>query len=233
MLGLTQNYVTPFALALKASTLQIGLISSIPNLFAALAQLAGPGLVVRSGSRKGLILPAAFIDALSWLPLFLLPFFFRSSGVWWLLGFYTVGMAADVMSWAPWGSMIADLVHEEVRGRYLGFRGRIGGITALVFSIAAELFCRFTPVMSLPVSLSFSAGRRWHAFSRFISFHGCMQPPFTPESADAPGVVQLIKDLSASNLGKHTMYISLVLFGMMISGPFSRCLCCATCTSAM
>ena len=220
MLGLTQNYVTPFALALKASTLQVGLISSIPNLFAALAQLAGPGLVVRTGSRKGLILPDALIHALSWLPLFLLPFFFRSSGVWWLLGFYTIGMAADIMSWAPWGSMISDLVHEDIRGRYLGFRGRIGGITALVFSIAAGAILQ---VYTGHVFAGFAILFVGATAARLLSFYflsRMYEPPFTPESADAPGVVQLIKDLSVSNLGKHTMYISLVLFGMMISGPF-------------
>jgi len=220
MLGLTQNYVTPFALALKASTAQIGLISSVPNLFSALAQLASPGLIVRTGSRKGLILPAAFIDALSWLPLFLLPFFFRSSGVWWLLGFYTVGMVADVMTWAPWGSMIADLVHEDIRGRYLGFRGRIGGIIALVFSIAAGAILQvYTGHVFAGFAILFGGA----TVSRLLSFNflsRMYEPPFTPESADAPGVLQLIKDLGNSNLGKYTLYISLVLFGMMISGPF-------------
>ena len=31
MLGLTQDYVVPFALALKATVLQVGLLSSIPK----------------------------------------------------------------------------------------------------------------------------------------------------------------------------------------------------------
>jgi len=34
MLGLIQDYVVPFALALKATIVQVGLLSSIPNLVA-------------------------------------------------------------------------------------------------------------------------------------------------------------------------------------------------------
>jgi MFS family permease len=220
MLGLTQNYVTPFALALKATTLQIGLLTSVPNLFAAVAQLAGPGLVVRTGSRKGIILPAAFIHAICWLPLFLLPYFFRSPGVWLLLGFYAIATAADVMSWAPWGSMIADLVHEDIRGRYLGFRGRIGGIVTLVFTITAGAILQvYTGHVFTGFAIIFGGATA----ARFLSFYfltRMYEPTLTSESADAPGVLQLIKDLGVSNLGKYTIYISLVLFGMMISGPF-------------
>jgi MFS family permease len=220
MQGLTINYVTPFALALKASTLQVGLITSIPNLFAAIAQLAGPGLVVRTGSRKGIILPAAIINALSWLPLFLLPFFFRSSGVWWLLIFYSISMAADVMAWAPWGSLISDLVHEDIRGRYLGSRASIAGVTALIFSITAGAILQvYTGHVFTGFAIIFGGA----SIARLLSFYflsRMYEPPFTPERADAPGVLQLIKDLGSSNLGRYTVYISLVFFGMMISGPF-------------
>ncbi|HTY82553.1 MAG TPA: MFS transporter, partial [Dehalococcoidales bacterium] len=59
--------------------------------------------------------------------------------------------------------------------------------------------------------------------ARLLSFYFLTryyEPPFTPERADAPGVLQLIRDLGGSNLGRYTLYISLVLFGMMLSGPF-------------
>ncbi len=61
MLGLTRNYVVPFALTLQATTAQIGLLVSVPNLTMALSQLAAPALVARAGSRKRLILPTAFV----------------------------------------------------------------------------------------------------------------------------------------------------------------------------
>lgn len=64
MLGLTQDYIVPFALALKATVVQIGLLSSIPNLTMGLSQLSAPRLAERAGSRKRLILPVIFLHAL-------------------------------------------------------------------------------------------------------------------------------------------------------------------------
>ena len=49
MAGLTQNYITPFALALKATTQQIGLLASVPNLTMALSALAAHDLSERAG----------------------------------------------------------------------------------------------------------------------------------------------------------------------------------------
>jgi hypothetical protein len=49
--GLTQDYIAPFALALKATSAQIGLLTSIPSLAAALFQLKAPDMVQRMGSR--------------------------------------------------------------------------------------------------------------------------------------------------------------------------------------
>jgi MFS family permease len=220
MMGLTQNYITPFALALKATTAQIGLISSIPNLMMAFAQLASPALAVRAGSRKGLILPASFIHALTWLPLFLLPYFYRSPGVWWLLAFYTVNLASDAMTQPAWGSMMADLVHEDVRGRYFSSRGRIAQFIVLVFSLAAGAILQvYTGHVFAGFGILFGGAMVFRLLS-FFFLSRMYEPPFTPDKANAPGVQQLVRNLGASNLGKFTLYISLIYFGMMISGPF-------------
>jgi MFS family permease len=91
MAGLTQNYITPFALALKATTVQVGLLTSFPALTTAISQLAAPNLTEKIGSRKGLILPSVFMHALLWVPVMLLPFIFHSFQVWWLIGLITLG----------------------------------------------------------------------------------------------------------------------------------------------
>jgi len=70
-LGLTQSYIIPFALQLQATTFQIGLLTSIPNLSMALSQMIAPNLTERIGSRKGIIFPAVLVDALMWLPILL------------------------------------------------------------------------------------------------------------------------------------------------------------------
>ena len=124
MLGLTQNYVTPFALALQATTAQIGLLTSFPSLATALSQLAAPNLSEKVGSRKGLILPTVLMHALMWVPVMLLPFVIHHSEVWWLIGIVTVGGVFGAIANPAWASMMADLVPVHLRGKYFGLRGR-------------------------------------------------------------------------------------------------------------
>ncbi len=220
MLGLTQNYVTPFALVLQATTMQIGLLSSVPGFVTAFSQLAAPGLAERAGSRKRMILPAIFIHALMWLPVFLVPYLFRSAGVWWLIGLVTICYVTDSLSFPAWGSMMADLVPEELRGRYFSFRGRIAVFITLVFSLLAGGVLQ---IYSGNVFIGFAIIFGGAMVFRFLSFFfvsRMYEPPVARERDNAPSVIQIVKTLGASNLGKYMVYIALIYFGMMISGPF-------------
>jgi MFS family permease len=220
MFGLTQNYITPFALALKATTAQIGLLTSIPTLVMAFSQLAAPNLAERAGSRKGLILPAVFMHALMWLPLFLLPYLFRASGVWWLIAFVTMSLVCDALTSPPWGSMMADLVHEDLRGRYFSFRGRIAGFITLVFSlIAGAVLQLFTGNVFIGFAIIFG-GAMMFRFLSFFFLSRMYEPPLTRERETAPSLPRMVQSLGASNLGRFTLYMALIYFGMMISGPF-------------
>ena len=117
MIGLTQNFITPLALELKASTFQIGLLSSVPNFTTAMAQLAAPNLSERAGSRKGFIIPVILAHALMFIPILLVPYIFHVSAVWWLIGFVTISVVLGSITFPPWGSMMADLVPKRLRGR--------------------------------------------------------------------------------------------------------------------
>ena len=110
MVGLTQNYVTPYALAMNASTTQIGFLTGIPSIAMVLTQLVSPILVEKTGNRKSLLLLAAFLHTLMWLPVLLIPYIFHSYQIWWLITFITVLTAFDAIGNAPWNSMMADIV---------------------------------------------------------------------------------------------------------------------------
>jgi len=113
MLGLTQNYITPYALTMKATTRQIGLLTSVPSFLMAAVQFAAPALSEKSGSRKGFILPLVVAHALMWLPILLIPYLFSTHQVWWLIALMTISTAFDAAVKPAWGSMMADLVPRE------------------------------------------------------------------------------------------------------------------------
>jgi MFS family permease len=220
MLGLTANYITPFALALKATTAQIGLLTSIPNLIMAVSQLAAPDLAERAGSRKGLILPVVFLHAVMFVPILLIPYIFHTSQVWWCILFVTLNTVAGALANPAWGSMMADLVPPRLRGRYFSLRGRIIGIITFVFSLIGGGILQ---ICHGSVFLGFAILFGAAAVFRLISFYflaGMYEPPDPSERKSGPSLVNLIRQMSSSNLGRFTIFVALVSFTTNLSTPF-------------
>jgi len=218
--GLTQDYITPFALALKATTTQIGLLSSAPSLATALSQLAAPQLSERAGSRKGFILRAVFIQALLWAPILLIPYLFPEQKVWWLIAFFTLSTAVGAMTSPAWGSLMADLVPAEMRGRYFGLRGRICGFVALALFFIGGLILHFSAAdIFLGFSIIFGAALlfrlvSWYFLSRMY------EPPLLMGWWDRYSLPDLVNSLTSSNLGRFIAYSSLMSFATYLASPF-------------
>ncbi|MHB8104590.1 MAG: MFS transporter, partial [Dehalococcoidales bacterium] len=220
MLGLTQNYISPLALELKATTTQIGLLSSIPSLAMALSQLAAPNLSARAGSRKGLILPVVFLHAIMFIPILLVPYLFHVSPVWWLIGFVTISVVLGAIANPAWGSMMADLVPERLRGRYFSGRGQITGFISQVFSYtAAGILLLFAGNIFVGYAILFGGATVFRLLSfSFISRQ--YEPAQAVGKKQGPGLLAIMKNVGSTNLGKFMLFFSLIDFCVLISGPF-------------
>jgi MFS family permease len=221
MLGLTQNYITPYALTMKASTQEIGLLASVPNFTMAAAQFAAPGLSERVGSRKGFILPMAVMHALMWLPILLIPYLFQTHQVWWLIAFMTLSTAFDSASNPVWGSMMADLVPAEMRGRFFGGRNRITGFISGVFTyVAGGILQLLTGNTNLAFTIIFTGA----IASRLISFYflSQMYEPLSPatEKRGHDGMLKIARGLFSTNIGTFIIFCALINFTATIAGPF-------------
>lgn len=220
MLGLIQNYVTPFALALKATTAQVGLLSSIPNLIVGFSQLAAPRLSESAGSRKGFILPMVFLHAVTFIPILLIPFIIGNSQIWWLIGFITVNTAFGSIVNPAWGSLMADLVPIRLRGRYFGSRGMIVGIITLVFSfIAGGILQVLTDTPFIGFAILFGGATVFRLLSLY--FLSQMYEPETPDNIeDDHSLLHMVSHVGSSNLGRFTLYIALVSLVTNLASPF-------------
>ncbi len=220
MTGLTQNYITPFALAFQATTLQIGILSSFPGFASAFSQLATPYLVDKAGGRKRLILPAVLLQALMWLPIFLLPYFFPDMGVWWIIGLVTLSSVAGAVVNPAWQSMMADLVHIKIRGRFFSFRGRIYNLTILISTLAAGLLLQaFTGNVFIGFAIIFGGALLFRLFSVYF-LSRMYDPPLESKDSNGPGILHMIRSVGKTNVGKYTVFMSLFYFAIMFSGPF-------------
>lgn len=221
MLGTTQDYMSPYALAMNATTAQVGLLASIPNLFMCAAQLAAPKLVEKLGSRKRLILPAVFLHALMWLPILLVPFVFDSGKVWWLIGLVAISTLLGTIGNPAWGSMMAQLVPSRSRGSFFGMRGRICNLMTLLFSIASALllYSLTSQVMLVFAGLFGSA-----AIFRLASWYFLSKMHEPPLPAPETGRKQVRPSTSptglATNTGRFILFVSLMHFATYLAAPF-------------
>jgi MFS family permease len=221
MLGLTQNYITPYALTMKASTREIGLLTSVPNFTMAAAQFAAPALSERAGSRKGFILPMALMHALMWLPILLIPYVLQTHQVWWLIAFMTLSTAFDSASNPVWGSMMADLVPTQMRGRYFGIRNRITAFVSLAFAYAAGgILQLLTGNTDLAFTIIFTGA----IASRLTSFYflSRMYEPLGPatQKRGHDGVLKIARGLFSTNIGTFIIFCALINFTTTVAGPF-------------
>ena len=220
MLGLTQNYITPYALAMNASTTQIGFLSGFPAIAMVLTQLVSPILVEKTGNRKRLLLVAAFLHTLMWLPILLIPYIFHSYQVWWLIAFITVLTAFDAIGNAPWNSMMADIVPLAVRGRYFAERSRINNLVALILSFVAGGILQ---VLTKNGFMGFSIIFAGAMVSRFFSFYFLSQmvyPSVVVPKTKQASILKLATTLGSTNIGKYIVFNTLMNLSVSFSAPF-------------
>ena len=220
MAGLTQNYITPYALAMNATTTQVGFLTAIPYLAMILTQMIAPTLAERAGSRKRFILAGAFLHSLVWLPICLIPFIFQTNRIWWLILFVTLCVAFDSIGNAPWNSMMADLVPEQIRGHYFSYRTRISAMVSLLLSfVAGGILQLLTKNIFLAFSMIFAGA----SISRFFStwfLSQMVEPPAVKPKTKQASIFELSLALGSTNIGKFIIFNALLTFTTNLASPF-------------
>jgi MFS family permease len=123
--GSGEQYLSAFALLLGASPLHLSVLSALPQLIGTGAQLASVKLLRWFPDRKALIRAGTAGQALSWLPILLLPLLFPESGPLLLILGTTLYFACNQFTTPTWNSFIADHLDEHERGAYFARRATI------------------------------------------------------------------------------------------------------------
>ena len=123
--GSGEQYLSAFALLLGASPFQLSVLSALPQLIGTGAQLASVKLLRWFPDRKALIRAGTAGQALSWLPMLLLPLLFPDSGPVLLILGTTLYFACNQFTTPTWNSFIADHLDEHERGAYFARRAAI------------------------------------------------------------------------------------------------------------
>jgi MFS family permease len=222
MLGITEQYLVPFAIALKAGNQAVGVLNAVKSLTQALCQLYAPSLTEWFRSRKRLILAGVFWQAACLIPMAAIPFVLPAA---WqvpacilLTGLMSVSGALALPAWF---SLMADHIPERSRGRYFGWRTQILGFVSLVTVVAAGALLHLARGRE---AAGFAALFVIASAARFVSrrYLGQMHEPPQPTVKDqAPVSIWRLLDLRERHRFSGFLgFVGVFLFAVYLGSPF-------------
>jgi MFS family permease len=133
----------------------------------------------------------------------------------------TLSTAFDSALNPAWGSMMADLVPAQMRGRFFGGRNRITAFVSGVFTYAAGgILQLLTGNTNLAFTLIFAGA----IASRLVSFYflSQMYEPLSPatEKRGHDGMLKIARGLFSTNIGMFIIFCALINFTATVAGPF-------------
>lgn len=138
MSGFADPYAVPFAMALGASTMGVGVLRSLPSLLSSLSQFFTERLVSRLGSCRRALLLTVFIQALSLFAAAAAVFLPAGASFPLLLAAVVVYTVAGNMSAPPWQVLMGEYIPASRRGNFFGFRYQLVGVVFFAASFAAS-----------------------------------------------------------------------------------------------
>lgn len=217
------TYMSIYLLALGATQSQIGIMSSLSSLSAAILLMPGAMLVERMGHRRRLVLLCSSWARLVLLIVALLPFAIKSP---WIVPIAIVfSVSRDAMSnlsYPAWMSLSGDVVPIEGRGRFFSSRNFIMSLAGMVVTLLAGLLISNTvqPVgYQISLFVAFAVGTlSIFSFSHLTDRQANGVPP---REKNAPGMLDQLKEVFSH---REFLYFAIATaiwnFSLNIAGPF-------------
>lgn len=220
MVGFTQEYFTPFLLLLGGTARHVGMLSALPNFFAALGQLKGPDISDKVRSRKKVINLFVFFQAIMLLPMILIslmgwtkPVIFISIAV--------LFTACGALANPPWSSLMSDLVAEDKRGEYFGWRNRVLGFIIVFSTFIAGFILHFMKKVNVFYGfvIIFSFAFMFRIVSwRFLK--KMYEPPSEYHKDNYFTFIDFLSRIRESNFAKFVLFVAMMNFSVFLASPF-------------
>jgi len=222
--SLGDSYIIPFALALNAQPIHIGILSSFSGFLYQIAQLFGTK-AMESSPRKKLVTRFVLFQALTWIFIAFTAIavwknLFDGYSIWLLVILYSLLMFLSGIAYHPWFSWMGDIVQEESKGEYFGRRNRIASAFGLVATLSAAFFLDYYKTKGY-LLLAFGVLFALAFLFRFISYFylkAQYSPEFKQKKRDYFSFFAFIRRYD--NFGKFAVYQGFFNLAIMIASPF-------------
>jgi MFS family permease len=220
MLGVTDNYLVPFALALGASVQQIGWVSGLPNLLGAVSQFFASHAVHWNGGRLKLSVRMASAQAVLLFSIALLALIDFPYQVEVLLLLLVLFAVSATIAAPAWGSLMTEYIPRQKRGQYFSWRNRIIGIVNVCSMIVAGLLLYWAKELSVSgFFIIFLIGALARLVSAwFISRMSDVRRKRDPASEFS--FLMFVSRFRESNFVKFVAFVSALTFATHLAGPF-------------
>jgi len=221
MAGAGESYFSAFALFLRATTAQVGLLASVPTLLASFLQLASLWIARRTGQRKAIIVGGALLQAVALLLIIVLPYAFPGSAFPVLLLCAVLYFAGPNLGSPQWGSLMGDLVPEARRGRYFALRTRLATISMFSALVGAGAALQSFASMALTY-WGFVVIFGFACSARLVSAYHLwrMIDPPRERSSEKPVQRQLWRRLRSSELARFSLFFACMQLSVAIASPY-------------
>jgi MFS family permease len=225
MAGVGENYFSAYAVFLKATTQQVGMLAAVPPLVASFAQMLAVVLGQVMDVRKGIIVFGALLQILGLLLVAILPGLFPDWAFSLLLFSVILYFVGPNLGAPLWGSLMGALVPENVRGRFFARRTRLSSVASFSALLLAGTILQLFDALGFTLYgflLIFSIGVVARSYSTY-HLDRMYDPPRPHKSAPSherdglPGPALLRQH---PNFLRFSLFFACMQFAVAISGPF-------------
>ncbi|HOW36466.1 MAG TPA: MFS transporter [Candidatus Omnitrophota bacterium] len=220
MVGLTQDYFTPFLLLLGATVRQVGILGALPNLVSALLQVKSADLTAHFESRKKIFSLFVFLQALMLLPMIFVSSLGSCKPMFFIL-MVTLFTSFGAFALPPWGSLMSDLVHEHKRGEYFGWRNKVLGILLVAFSFLAGVILHFMKPHDIFSGFSIIFTLAFLCRLASLHFLAKMHEPYlSHKKENSFTLLMFLRRVKESNFAKFVFFVAFFNFSVNLAAPF-------------
>lgn len=220
MSGFTADYATPFLLFLGGTVKHVGVLAALPNLFSSVIQLKSADIAEKLRSRKRVITLFVLLQALM-LPPMVGTYLLGKSGVAAFIAVFTLFTTFGAIVAPLWGSLMADLVRDDKRGEYFGWRNKTLGLVSVASAFGAGFILHQAEKYSLVIGFAviFGAAFVFRLFS-WTYLKKMHEPELVQKKEDYFTLRDFISRARQSNFARFVFFVAITKFCVNIASPF-------------
>lgn len=219
--GIIDYYLIPYALFLGASAAEIGALVAVPNLLASVSQFFVVDVLHYMGDRRKLLLAGSLLQGAFLLPAAALPWAPAPGRMAILIALVSAYKIVGSVIGPAWGSLISDYLPGERRGRYLGRRSQLVGLSGMVnvavWGAALSSLRAKSDQLAFLLLFAFAGAARM-ASSRYMA--RLVNLPERHEPAEWLSPRSLAARLRESNFARFALYASTMTFAAQVSSAY-------------